>query len=57
MILAAAQAEHREFKDAVSTVKQAIQMAKGSEHANRIPEMKMHLGYYKRGQPHPGEEE
>ncbi|MBL7016500.1 MAG: PilT/PilU family type 4a pilus ATPase [Kiritimatiellales bacterium] len=54
MILAAALAENQEFKEAVDTVKQAIQAAKGSREADRIPELKTQLAFYKKGQPHPG---
>lgn len=56
MILAAAQAQNEEFRDAVSTVKQALQMAKGSEDSNFIPDLKTQLSFYKKHQPHPGGE-
>jgi twitching motility protein PilT len=56
MILAAAQAENQNFKDAVATVKEAIQMAKGSKDTAQIPELKTQLAFYKRGLSHPGGE-
>lgn len=56
MILAAAQAENQDFKDAVETVKEAIQMAKSSKDTAQIPELKTQLSFYKRGLSHPGGE-
>jgi len=54
-ILAAAHAENEDFKEAVSTIKEAMQMAKGTLEASKIPELKAQLGIYKRNRPHPGD--
>jgi twitching motility protein PilT len=54
MILAAAQAETGDFREAVETVKKAISSAKSSRDSDRMAELKAQLAFYKKGQPHPG---
>ncbi len=54
MILAAAQAECGRFKDAVETVKKAMQHAKQEKDSNRTAELKTQLALYKKSKPHPG---
>ena len=56
-ILAAAYAENEDYKEAVSTVKEAIQMAKSSGDTAQVPKLKRYLGFYKKNRPHPGAEE
>ena len=55
MILAAAQAETGDFRDAVDSVKKAIPMAKSERNNERLTELKAQLNFYKKGQPHPGD--
>jgi twitching motility protein PilT len=57
MILAAAHAQNEDYREAVSTVKEAMQMAKSSGDADRMADLKTHLGYYKKNRPHPGAED
>jgi twitching motility protein PilT len=54
MILAAAQAESGDFKAAVETVKDALQLAKKEHNAECLRELPQHLHYYKKSRPHPG---
>ncbi|MGE4490210.1 MAG: PilT/PilU family type 4a pilus ATPase [Kiritimatiellales bacterium] len=54
MTLAAAQAECQQFKAAVQTVKQALQLAKQERNADCLRELPQHLAYYKKSRPHPG---
>ncbi|QHI70934.1 PilT/PilU family type 4a pilus ATPase [Tichowtungia aerotolerans] len=54
MILAAAQAETGDFREAVDNVKKAIQMAKSERNSEQLSELKAQLVFYKKGQPHPG---
>lgn len=54
MILAAALAQNNDFRDAVDTIRQAIQEAKRSGDTERIPELKSQLTFYRKGQVHPG---
>lgn len=53
MVLAAAHAENKKFKDAVGIVKKAMQQAR-QEHSDLLPELKTQLSFYKKGMPHPG---
>jgi nucleoside-triphosphatase THEP1 len=53
-ILAAAQAECGDFKAAVETVKDALQLAKQEHNADCLRELPQHLNYYKKSLPHPG---
>jgi twitching motility protein PilT len=55
MILAAAQAQVGEFRDAVETVKKAIPMAKLDRNKEILNELKTQINIYKRGLPHPGD--
>jgi len=54
MILAAALAENKDFREAGATVKQAIQYAKRARDSERMIELQRHLIFYKKGQPLPG---
>lgn len=54
MILAAAQAESGDFRDATDSVKKAIQLARAARESERIKELKVQLAFYKKGQAHPG---
>jgi tetratricopeptide (TPR) repeat protein len=54
MILAAAQAESGDFKAAIETVKEALQLAKQENDATCLNELSQHLNYYKKSRPHPG---
>lgn len=55
MILAAAQAENGQFKEAVHTAKKALQQAKKEQDPDTVSELKQQLDCYKRGLPHPGD--
>ena len=54
MVLAAAQAESGDTRDAVETVKAAMAIAKSNRDRGFMAELKTQLGYYKKGQAHPG---
>ncbi len=54
MILAAAQAESRNFKDAVETAKKALRLAKQEHNTECLRELPQHLSYYKKARVHPG---
>lgn len=54
MILAAAQAEAGNFKEAVSTAKKAMPLAKQERNKECLRELDQQLEYYKRSKPHPG---
>jgi len=54
MILAASQAESGDFKAAVETVKDALQLAKQEHNTDCLRELPQHLNYYKKSLPHPG---
>jgi twitching motility protein PilT len=54
MTLAAAQAESGNFKDAIETVKKALQLAKEEKKPQFIRELEQQLGFYKKSKPHPG---
>jgi len=54
MILAAAHAENGEFRDAVETVKRAMQAARESNNQSQLRELKTQMAFYKKGVPHPG---
>jgi twitching motility protein PilT len=54
MTLAAAQAESRDFKAAVETVKRALELAKKERNADCLRELEQQLSYYKKERPHPG---
>lgn len=53
MVLAAAQAETGDYRDAINTVKSAIQLAKSSGDRTLMAKLKTQLGYYKKNQAHP----
>jgi twitching motility protein PilT len=54
MILGAAYAENKDFKEAVETLKQAMQFAKRERNTERLTEIKSQISFYKKGMPHPG---
>jgi cytochrome c-type biogenesis protein CcmH/NrfG len=54
MTLAAAQAESGNFKDAIETVKKALQLAKEEKNPQFLRELEQQLGFYKKSKPHPG---
>jgi hypothetical protein len=54
MILAAAQAEIKDFKTAVETVREALTLAKQEKNADCLRELPQHLNYYRKSQSHPG---
>ena len=53
-ILAAAQAESGDFRAAVETVKEALQLARQENDTACLRELPQHLNYYKKSLPHPG---
>ena len=54
MVLAAAQAECKDFKAAVETVKKAMKLAKQERNADCLRNLSQHLNYYKKSLSHPG---
>jgi twitching motility protein PilT len=54
MVLAAAQAESGDFKNAVETAKEALHVAKQEHNAECLRELEQQLVYYKKSKPHPG---
>ena len=54
MILAAAQAESGNFKEAVNTVKKAMPLARHEHNAECQRELDQQLSFYKKSKPHPG---
>ena len=54
MVLAAAQAETGDFKSAMDTVKEALQVAKKEHNTDCLRELEQQFTYYKKSRPHPG---
>lgn len=53
MVLAAAQAQNENFRDAFESVKKAVQLAKADKDSDMLSRLKKQLSYYKKGLPLP----